>query len=249
MKETEAVMKKTSFYWGPLSVEEAHTKLQDTPMGTFLIRDSSHPTCLFALSYSASPCPMSTRIKVEEMGLSLESEPEHRFPNLCSLLKHYQNEGSITTPHQRKELCLKESNYVNMQEESDYVNMQVHKQYILIKETEADVKKTSFYWGPLSVEEAHTKLLATPLGTFLIRDSSHPTYLFALSYSASPSPRSKRIKVEEMGLSFESEPEHRFPNLCALLKHYKNAGSITTPHQRKEESNYVNMQLSNLGMC
>ena len=268
MRETEEVVKNTNFYWGQLSSEAAHSTLSDTPRGTFLLRDGSDPMYLFALSYSASPCPTSSRIKVGEMGFSFEAEPAHRFPTLCSLLKHYQDEGKITTPHRRKEPELKGSDYVNMsaptKENLFYVDTPTHKQYALIKETESHVNKASFFWGPLSIVDAHSQLSDTPLGTFLLRNSSDPMYLCALSYSASPRPRSTRIKVEEKGLSLESEPGRKFPNLCALLKHYQAEGKITSPHQRKEfglkgddyekpvlkeeERVYVNMQLHNLGM-
>uniref|UniRef100_UPI00358ED2A9 suppressor of cytokine signaling 2-like isoform X4 n=1 Tax=Myxine glutinosa TaxID=7769 RepID=UPI00358ED2A9 len=40
---------------------------------------------------------------------------------------------------------------------------------------------SGFYWGALSAEEAHNILSCCAPGTFLIRDSAHPAFLFALS--------------------------------------------------------------------
>lgn len=134
------MLNKNNFYWGPLSVEEAHHKLLGTPLGTFLIRDSAHVMYFFAVSYSASQGPVSNRIKVEDMGFSLESEPTHRFPSLFSLLKHYRDEGKISIPHRKKKAAESEDRlYEDMQvhtkepdvKESDYENMQVNNLGIL----------------------------------------------------------------------------------------------------------------------
>ncbi|KAJ7330011.1 hypothetical protein JRQ81_016185 [Phrynocephalus forsythii] len=51
-----------AFYWGPLSVQEAHAQLQKEPVGTYLLRDSSRGNCLFTLSVRMPSGPVSLRI-------------------------------------------------------------------------------------------------------------------------------------------------------------------------------------------
>lgn len=56
------LLQGSAFYWGPLSVQEAHARLQKEPVGTYLLRDSSQGNCLFSLSVRVASGPVSLRI-------------------------------------------------------------------------------------------------------------------------------------------------------------------------------------------
>ncbi|KAJ7423557.1 hypothetical protein BTVI_09371 [Pitangus sulphuratus] len=60
------ILQASDFYWGPLSVGEAHAKLQREPVGTYLVRDSSQGNCLFSLSVRMPTGPVSLRISFQE---------------------------------------------------------------------------------------------------------------------------------------------------------------------------------------
>lgn len=56
------LLQTREFYWGPLSVHEAHARLLQEPVGTYLLRDSSQGNCLFSLSVRMPSGPISLRI-------------------------------------------------------------------------------------------------------------------------------------------------------------------------------------------
>ncbi|KAG6925825.1 suppressor of cytokine signaling 1 [Chelydra serpentina] len=60
------ILQASGFYWGPLSVSEAHAKLQPEPVGTYLVRDSSQGNCLFSVSVRMPACPVSLRISFRD---------------------------------------------------------------------------------------------------------------------------------------------------------------------------------------
>ncbi|KAK4473455.1 hypothetical protein MN116_002823 [Schistosoma mekongi] len=47
-----------------------------------------------------------------------------------------------------------------------------------------NLKRTGWYWGPLTVEEAELLLKNCSDGTFLVRDSSHDSYMLSVSFRA-----------------------------------------------------------------
>ncbi|XP_038639732.1 suppressor of cytokine signaling 1-like [Scyliorhinus canicula] len=57
--------------------------------------------------------------------------------------------------------------------------------------------ESGFYWGPLPVDQAHAKLAAEPVGTFLVRDSTQANHLFSLSVRADKGPVSMRILFDK----------------------------------------------------
>ncbi|XP_029446238.1 suppressor of cytokine signaling 1-like [Rhinatrema bivittatum] len=61
-----SILQASGFYWGPLSVGEAHAKLDMEAMGTFLVRDSSQGNHLFSLSVKVAAGPISVRIRFQE---------------------------------------------------------------------------------------------------------------------------------------------------------------------------------------
>nr|XP_056703304.1 suppressor of cytokine signaling 1-like [Euleptes europaea] len=60
------LLQASGFYWGPLSVHEAHARLLQEPVGTYLLRDSSQGNCLFSLSVRMPSGPVSLRISFQK---------------------------------------------------------------------------------------------------------------------------------------------------------------------------------------
>lgn len=60
------LLQASGFYWGPLSVHEAHARLLHEPVGTYLLRDSSQGNCLFSLSVRMPSGPVSLRISFQK---------------------------------------------------------------------------------------------------------------------------------------------------------------------------------------
>ncbi|XP_055751824.1 suppressor of cytokine signaling 1-like [Salvelinus fontinalis] len=111
---TASMLERSGFYWGPLGVEEAHSRLKDVATGTFLIRDSRQKDVFFTLSYRAASGPVSVRIIYKGQRFSLAGS-EHSFPCLFLLLEHYMNcsKKSLTVPYRKRrptlqELCRKQ---------------------------------------------------------------------------------------------------------------------------------------------
>lgn len=86
------MLEQSGFYWGPITVEEAHCKLKNEPLGTFLIRDSRKKDVFFTLSYRAPSGPISIRINYQASCFSLSGSKES-FDSLFKLLEYY-----ITSP-------------------------------------------------------------------------------------------------------------------------------------------------------
>ncbi|KAF7698470.1 suppressor of cytokine signaling 1a [Silurus meridionalis] len=112
--ETTLMLEESGFYWGPMTVEEAHHKLRKEPVGTFLIRDSQQKDVFFTLSYRALMGPNSIRINFQNSCFSLTGSKE-TFKNLFHLLEHYSSTGKKTLqrPYRKQrvrslqELCRK----------------------------------------------------------------------------------------------------------------------------------------------
>uniref|UniRef100_A0A8C4Q3H2 Cytokine inducible SH2-containing protein b n=1 Tax=Eptatretus burgeri TaxID=7764 RepID=A0A8C4Q3H2_EPTBU len=82
-----------------------------------------------------------------------------------------------------------------------------------------------FYWGALSAEEAHNLLSCCAPGTFLIRDSAHPAFLFALSLQTELGATNIRISGGVQGYRLDSHPLVKpklftFPSCLALVEFY-----------------------------
>ncbi|XP_059407501.1 suppressor of cytokine signaling 1-like [Carassius carassius] len=89
----------------------------------------------------------------------------------------------------------------------------------LITQTVDYLTHSGFYWGPLDVDEAHTRLARLPLGTFLIRDSMQANVFFTLSYRASEGPTSVRVLIKDGSFSLAGS-KHTFSCLFGLLRYY-----------------------------
>lgn len=54
-----------------------------------------------------------------------------------------------------------------------------------------------WYWGSITASEARQHLQKMPEGTFLVRDSTHPSYLFTLSVKTTRGPTNVRIEYAD----------------------------------------------------
>ncbi|XP_036446280.1 suppressor of cytokine signaling 1a [Colossoma macropomum] len=114
INETTSMLEESGFYWGPMTVEEAHHKLKKEPVGTFLIRDSQQKDVFFTLSYRASAGPASIRITFQNSSFSLAGSKEC-FDSLFKLLEYYTSspKKSLVRPYRKvrvqtlQQLCRK----------------------------------------------------------------------------------------------------------------------------------------------
>ncbi|KAM9454436.1 suppressor of cytokine signaling 1b isoform 1-T4 [Clarias gariepinus] len=109
---TTQFLGNSGFYWGPLDVDEAHTRLASLPVGTFLIRDSMQTDVFFTLSYRAADGPTSVRVLLKGGRFVLDGS-KHNFPCLFELLRFYMTSPKRSlkqpyrgpAPQKLQELC------------------------------------------------------------------------------------------------------------------------------------------------
>lgn len=106
-------------------------------------------------------------------------------------------------------------------------------EYKLVKRTYHQLQHSGYYWGSMTMEEAHNILTKAPLGTFLIRDSGQSDVFFTLSYQSDDGPTSVRVQLNN--LLFSLHGSHRtFPSLFALLTYYTGSScKLTVPYRRQ----------------
>ncbi|XP_066498197.1 suppressor of cytokine signaling 1a [Hoplias malabaricus] len=100
--QTSCMLEQSGFYWGAMTVEEAHERLKKEPEGTFLIRDSRQKDVFFTLSYCASSGPVSIRILFRNSRFSLYGSKDS-FESLFKLLVHYKTspKKSLVRPYRK----------------------------------------------------------------------------------------------------------------------------------------------------
>ncbi|XP_055762363.1 suppressor of cytokine signaling 1-like isoform X2 [Salvelinus fontinalis] len=92
-------------------------------------------------------------------------------------------------------------------------------EYVLVRHTHRQLVHSGYYWGPMEMEEAHSTLLHTPPGSFLIRDSSQPDVFFTLSYHGDQGPISVRVLLTSQRFRLNGSNK-AFDSLFALLRFY-----------------------------
>ncbi|XP_046752928.1 suppressor of cytokine signaling 1 isoform X2 [Diprion similis] len=82
-------LSKYGWYWGPISRDEADSKLTNEPDGAFLVRDSSADKYLLTLSFKSSGKLLHTRVEHSGGLFSLYYHPEcERFSSVVALINH-----------------------------------------------------------------------------------------------------------------------------------------------------------------
>ncbi|XP_036984487.1 cytokine-inducible SH2-containing protein isoform X1 [Artibeus jamaicensis] len=92
--KTFSYLRESGWYWGSITASEARQHLQKMPEGTFLVRDSTHPSYLFTLSVKTTRGPTNVRIEYADSRFRLDSNCLSRprilaFPDVVSLVQHY----------------------------------------------------------------------------------------------------------------------------------------------------------------
>ncbi|CAN9510171.1 unnamed protein product [Ophioblennius macclurei] len=106
-------------------------------------------------------------------------------------------------------------------------------EYHLVKRTYQQLQHSGYYWGPMTMDDAHAILSQAPLGTFLIRDSGQSDVFFTLSYQSDDGPTSVRVQLNNLLFSLCGSKK-TFASLFALLTHYTGSScKLTAPHRRQ----------------
>uniref|UniRef100_A0A3Q0S3P9 Suppressor of cytokine signaling 1b n=1 Tax=Amphilophus citrinellus TaxID=61819 RepID=A0A3Q0S3P9_AMPCI len=106
-------------------------------------------------------------------------------------------------------------------------------EYKLVKSTYHQLLHSGYYWGPMTMEEAHEILRHAPAGTFLIRDSGQPDVFFTLSYQSDDGPTSIRVQLNKLLFSLYGS-QRTFASLFALLTYYTSSGcKLTVPYRKQ----------------
>ncbi|CAM4579561.1 cytokine-inducible SH2-containing protein [Caretta caretta] len=92
--KTFSYLRESGWYWGSITASEAKQHLQKMPEGTFLVRDSTHPSYLFTLSVKTNRGPTNVRIEYADSKFRLDSNCLSKprilaFPDVVSLIQHY----------------------------------------------------------------------------------------------------------------------------------------------------------------
>ncbi|KAM4750304.1 suppressor of cytokine signaling 1-like [Anableps anableps] len=106
-------------------------------------------------------------------------------------------------------------------------------EYRLVKLTYLQLQQSGYYWGPMTMEEAHQRLVHSPLGTFLLRDSGQPDVFFTLSYQSEDGPTSVRVQLNNLLFSLHGS-QKTFASLFALLAFYTSSPCKLTEPYRKQ---------------
>ncbi|XP_029291101.1 suppressor of cytokine signaling 1-like [Cottoperca gobio] len=114
-------------------------------------------------------------------------------------------------------------------------------EYKLVKRTFQQLQHSSYYWGSMTMEEAHKILKRAQLGTFLIRDSGQPDVFFTLSYQSDEGPTSVRVQLNN--LLFGLYGSHRtFDSVFALLTYYTSSYcKLTAPYRKQRPERLMQM--------
>uniref|UniRef100_A0A8C8DM59 Cytokine-inducible SH2-containing protein n=1 Tax=Oryzias sinensis TaxID=183150 RepID=A0A8C8DM59_9TELE len=94
------------------------------------------------------------------------------------------------------------------------------------------LQASGWYWGSISAGEAKEALLTKPEGTFLLRDSSHPQFMLALSVKTRCGPTSVRIDYNRGCFWLDSisrgAPHLKtFSDVLSLIQHYTVSGQTS----------------------
>ncbi|AWP05387.1 putative suppressor of cytokine signaling 1-like [Scophthalmus maximus] len=108
-----------------------------------------------------------------------------------------------------------------------------HAEYELVKGTYQQLRHSGYYWGPMTMEEAHDILSQSSLGTFLIRDSGQPDVFFTLSYQSEEGPTSVRVQLNNLLFNLHGS-QRKFKSLFGLLTYYTSLScKLTVPYRRQ----------------
>ncbi|KAM4651076.1 cytokine-inducible SH2-containing protein [Discoglossus pictus] len=87
------------------------------------------------------------------------------------------------------------------------------------------LRESGWYWGSITATEAKQQLQKRPEGVFLVRDSTHPSYLFTLSVRTNRGPTNVRIEYSDSQFRLDSNCLSKprilsFPDVVSLIQYY-----------------------------
>ncbi|KAM8867715.1 cytokine inducible SH2-containing protein b [Synchiropus picturatus] len=123
-------------------------------------------------------------------------------------------------PHVERMVCSSQNLAPSSNAAEDLVRITSNLQYL---------QTSGWYWGSISASEAREALLTMSEGTFLVRDSSHPQYMLALSVKTRHGPTSVRIEYNWGSFWLNSispgvADVQSFPDVPSLIQRYTASG-------------------------
>ncbi|XP_068107666.1 cytokine-inducible SH2-containing protein [Hyperolius riggenbachi] len=111
---------------------------------------------------------------------------------------------------------------------------------LCIAQTFCYLRESGWYWGSITATEAKQKLQKMPEGFFLVRDSTHPSYLFTLSVRTNRGPTNVRIEYSDslfrLDSNWLSKPRIlSFPDVVSLVQHYVSSCSSDSAKEPANE--------------
>jgi len=103
----------------------------------------------------------------------------------------------------------------------------------VLKRSRLELQQSCWYYGAINWQESSILLQNTRQGTFLVRDSQDPKFLYSLSLQRSKEgPTSVRISFCEGKFSLDADPAIRrmipqFESIGSLISHYSEERSLT----------------------
>ena len=99
---SDGKLKHCLYYHGNITANDATERLQTTPEGTYLLRDSSHPAYAYCLSIRTMTGVTSVRISFKNGQYRLDTslpadEGDVELPCVLQLIEHYQNLSKAKT--------------------------------------------------------------------------------------------------------------------------------------------------------
>uniref|UniRef100_UPI00398F566F suppressor of cytokine signaling 1a n=1 Tax=Pristiophorus japonicus TaxID=55135 RepID=UPI00398F566F len=143
----------------------------------------------------------NARERLEPQVLEHAEQDDHRSPH-----HQHPNQQARASPS-------------NHQVETHFKTFRSQSDFHIITRTCRYLEDSGFYWGPMTVEVAHSKLKSEPVGTFLIRDSKQRNYFFSLSVKTANEPISFRIQFQD-GLFCLDGSKESFSCVMKLIEHF-----------------------------
>ncbi|CAG9773834.1 unnamed protein product [Ceutorhynchus assimilis] len=94
-----------------------------------------------------------------------------------------------------------------------------------LRDTVQALRQSGWFYEGISFDESHEMLKDTEVGTFLIRNSSNPKFLFSLSVQTDRGPTSVRLHYTNGYFKLDAQTHLQgvmpaFPNVIDLIQHY-----------------------------
>lgn len=176
--------------------------------GTVKCRTSADGATRVQASSSLSPATSTSQTRRTTTTKRAEVAPLTSFPTLQSLPDGYARVAQCAKPSSKND------------EERLILNCRL-------------LEQSTFYAGGMTSNDAKDRLRSYPVGTFVVRDSAHPRYLYSLSVKTSRGVTSIRLSYDPRGFSLDAEPEQAammrcFNTIHDLVAHYTAEGRRTT---------------------